>query len=569
MQNTALDILKTGQNLFLTGSAGTGKTYILHQYILYLKKRKIIPTIVAPTGIAASHLHGQTIHSFFALGIRSDVDAMFVQSLVEKKYLQPRFKKLKVLIIDEISMVSPEVFDSIDKILQAFKQSRKPFGGIQVILSGDFFQLPPISKLQTDKRFAWQSPSWRDLELQTCYLEKKFRQDDNQLIYVLDEIRAGKVSDKSYEILNSRFNKELSIDHKPTNLYTHNIDVDRINNDELNMLPSEAIKFLYSGDGTSKNIEKIFKSGLLSQELSLKKDAVVMFIKNNNEKGYTNGTTGVVIGFDKYTKNPIVKISNSHIVKVEHEDWTIENESGKVLAKVSQIPLKLAWAITIHKSQGMTLDSAQIDLSKTFEVGQGYVALSRIKNIEGLKLIGLNDTALSVDPLILHIDPRIKQASQKAKQSIESYTKEELESLYISHIKKLGGTVDKVQIEKETKKLAEKKGFEPKDNTPTHIKTKQLFEKANNLKELAEARDISISTIIKHLRLIKQDDDTIDLSKFLPDLQTTTLIKESIEVVKKRANTDDFGPDGTLRLKPIFIELNEKVSYDDIRLVLL
>ena len=137
MQRSALNILKTGNNVFITGSAGTGKTYLLNQFIIYLKSRNIIPTIVAPTGIAASHLQGQTIHSFFSLGIRDMIDEYFLASLLEKKYLQTRFSKLKILIIDEISMVSPEIFSSIDKILRAFKERDEPFGGVQVVLSGD------------------------------------------------------------------------------------------------------------------------------------------------------------------------------------------------------------------------------------------------------------------------------------------------------------------------------------------------------------------------------------------------------------------------------------------------
>jgi Cdc6-like AAA superfamily ATPase len=203
LQESALNILKTGNNVFITGSAGTGKTYLLNKYIFYLKSRKIIPTIVAPTGIAASHLQGQTIHSFFSLGIRSEIDDYYIDSLLEKKYLQTRFSKLKVLIVDEISMVSPQMFLAMDKILRAFKKSDAPFGGVQTILSGDFFQLPPISKVPTEKRFAWQSPSWKELQLKTCYLEEKFRQDDNVLISILDEIRSGNVSDNSYDILNA------------------------------------------------------------------------------------------------------------------------------------------------------------------------------------------------------------------------------------------------------------------------------------------------------------------------------------------------------------------------------
>jgi len=225
MQNTALDILKSGKNIFLTGSAGTGKTYILNQYILYLKSRKIIPTIVAPTGIAASHLQGQTLHSYFSLGIRNSIDEYFIENLLDKKYLQTRFAKLKVLIIDEISMVSPSIFSAIDMIIQAFKNNTEPFGGIQVILSGDFFQLPPILRGFQEKRFAWQSSSWKDLDLQTCYLQKKFRQDDDKLISILDEIRSGNISQSTYDILNSRYNAKLDIEFTPTKLYTHNMKI--------------------------------------------------------------------------------------------------------------------------------------------------------------------------------------------------------------------------------------------------------------------------------------------------------------------------------------------------------
>ncbi|MDQ7046887.1 MAG: AAA family ATPase [Sulfurovum sp.] len=155
-QKTALDILKSGKNVFITGSAGTGKTYLLNLYTQYLKERRVYPTIVAPTGIAASHLGGQTIHSFFSLGIRDSIDEGYVDFLLDKKYLKSRFSKLKLLIIDEVSMISPEIFSSMDLILRGFKGTDAPFGGVQVVISGDFFQLPPVSKVPKDKRFAWR-----------------------------------------------------------------------------------------------------------------------------------------------------------------------------------------------------------------------------------------------------------------------------------------------------------------------------------------------------------------------------------------------------------------------------
>jgi len=567
MQNTALNILKTGQNVFLTGSAGTGKTYILNEYIIYLKSRKIYPTIVAPTGIAASHLGGQTIHSLFSLGIRNEIDESFIQNLLEKKYLQMRFSKLRVLIIDEISMVSPFIFSAMDSILKAFKKNDKAFGGIQVILSGDFFQLPPISRTKENKRFAWQSPAWRELDLQTCYLEKKFRQNDDVLISILDEIRSGQISSRTYDALNSRINISLDTAFKPTKLYTHNLDVDKINNDELDKIDSPAYNFHYTSQGTKKNIEKIFKSSLVQEDMTLKKDAVVMFIKNNLEKGYINGTTGIVIGFSKDENLPIVKLSNGYTVKVPLEDWSIENDKGTITAKVSQLPLKLAWAITIHKSQGMTLDSAQIDLSKTFEVGQGYVALSRIKNIEGLQLIGFNDTALTVDSLILSIDDRIKQASQKAKDKISSLSNEELENLNLIHVKRLGGITNTQEIQKQKKDLKSKPKV-IKELADIHLKTKDLIQSCDTIEELSIKRELGIETIIKHLGILKQTDKELDLQKYMPKSDISTMIQKAIDALKIKNNKDDFNEKGIIKLKPIFDELNEKISYTDIKIVL-
>ena len=569
MQNTALNILKTGNNVFITGSAGTGKTYLLNKFTFYLKSRKIIPTIVAPTGIAASHLQGQTIHSFFSLGIRDTVDDYYIDSLLDKKYLQTRFSKLKVLIIDEISMVSPEIFSSIDRILRAFKKNDNPFGGVQTILSGDFFQLPPISKVVKEKRFAWQSPSWKELELKTCYLQEKFRQDDNVLISILDEIRSGKVTSASYDLLNSRLEKKLDIDFTPTKLYTHNIDVDRINNDELNKLNNTSHTFKYKSEGTQKNIEKIFKSSLVLEEMVLKKDAVVMFIKNNHELGYVNGTTGVVIDFDKESGLPIVKTYSGSVIRLKLEDWTIENDKGTITAKVSQVPLKLAWAITIHKSQGMTLDSAEIDLSKTFEVGQGYVALSRIKNIDGLRLMGLNDKALSVDPLILHIDDRIKAASQKASDEISTLDPTNLEELFNCYIMSIGGTTDISKIEEQERVLKSEKKVIANSATPTHIQTKELIETSNSIEELALNRGMSKGTILKHLSVLKEQYPDLDLDKFMPDSNILTLVKDAQENIIKKANKDDFNENGKPRLKVIFEALDGNVSYDDINVALL
>jgi len=563
-QETALNILKSGENVFITGSAGTGKTYLLNQFITYLKERKIYPTIVASTGIAASHLQGQTLHSFFALGIRDSVDEYYIDSLLDKKYLVDRFKKLDILIIDEVSMISPEIFSSMDSILQAFKASKMPFGGVQVIISGDFFQLPPVSREPKEKRFAWQSPSWKDLDLKTCYLNEKYRQDDDVLIQILDEIRSGVVSDATHEIFKQRFNKDLGEGSTPTKLYTHNIDIDKINAQELDKLPGETVCFNHTAKGTQGNIEKIFKASLVLENLELKKDAVVIFIKNDPEKGYLNGTTGIVTGFSKSDSMPIVQMSSGASVTLERDEWSLENSSGKKTATVTQVPLRLAWAMTIHKSQGMTLDAAEIDLSKAFEVGQGYVALSRLKNIEGLKLLGINDIALRVDPLILKIDDRIQDASKRASDEISTISKDELKSTFESYIKSLGGLSNQSQIEAQSKKLKEG-NTSYNDMLANHEVTKGLIQYSDTIEELAEKRGVTQSTIMKHLAILVEHDKDLNLDKFKPGAEIYERISHSVQKLKKENDPEALSATGTLKMKPIFMDLNEEVSYDLIR----
>ncbi len=567
-QSTALNILKSGKNVFITGSAGTGKTYLLHLYTQYLKERRVYPAIVAPTGIAASHLGGQTIHSFFALGIRENIDEGYVDFLLDKKYLKTRFSKLKLLIIDEISMVSPELFSAMDMILRRFKGTDAPFGGVQVVISGDFFQLPPVSKTPKEKRFAWQSEAWRALALQTCYLEEKFRQDDNRLIGILDDIRSGEITPASEALLKSRHEAALGID-TPTRLYTHNLDVDRINQEELDKLDAEEKLFVCEHKGSEKNIEKIFKSSLVLERLTLKKGAVVIFIKNNAEAGYVNGTTGKVESFSPIDKMPIVRTSEGQKIKVDLEEWSLENDSGKVIATVSQVPLRLAWAITIHKSQGMTLDAAEIDLSRTFESGQGYVALSRIKNIEGLRLMGLNPMALRVDPLILHVDSRIKGASAKAVERAESMSQEAFEAQCEEHIRRMGGVVEKAKIEEERANIKAGKPSHSSYVTPTYMKTKNLIPKSDTLIRLATHRGLSKSTIVQHLALIKEEDPDFDMNKYKPKEALFDKVESAVLKLMTQKMPEHFPDDGKLRLKPVFEALNGEVGYDDIRVCML
>lgn len=559
-QDTALDILKSGKNVFLTGSAGTGKTYVLNKYIDFLKEREVKIAVTAPTGIAASHLNGVTIHSFFGLGLKENITDYDLDNLLQKKYLHSRLSKLKVLIIDEISMVSPEIFESLDRILRTFQFSPELFGRVQIIMAGDFFQLPPVSKIKKEKKFVWQTELWEELDVKICYLEKKYRQDDEVLINILDEIRAGKVSEKTMNIFRGRYKKNTIGNFQETKLYTHNIDVDRINFQELDKLDTKLRIFKAKTSGTSKNCEKILKRSILAEELKLKKGAIVVFIKNNYQQGYLNGTLGKIINFNKDTGNPIVEITTGEKITLDYESWHWDDD-GKIIAEVKQIPLRLAWAITVHKSQGMTLDSAEMDLSKTFEAGQGYVALSRIRSIEGLKLMGLNKTALTINQDVLKIDKIMKIKSQENFKQQEQKEDAEIQKNHQDFIKKIGGS-----------QIKNKQIIKKKDNifkSSTYEKTAELLKEKKSILEISQERNIQEKTIISHLTKILKDFPDIDLDYLKPNQKIIDQVSDTYKQLNSnRENKENFLPNGQLKLKPIFQALNEKISYEDIKIAL-
>jgi ATP-dependent exoDNAse (exonuclease V) alpha subunit len=408
-QDEALDLLKLGHNVYLTGPAGSGKTYLLNKYIEYLKKNNVSVGITASTGIAATHLNGTTIHSWSGIGIKDKLGKQDINDLKNKIYLQIRFSLAKILIIDEISMLHGYRLDMIDQVCKAFKISSEPFGGLQVVMCGDFFQLPPVARNGEDDSFVYKSSIWNQMNLKVCYLEEQYRQSDLGFLQVLNDIRGSSVTGKTLEILMTRHNKEVDGIGTPTKLYTHNADVDAINNMELAKVNGEPHIYDMTSRGEQKLVEIIKKSCLAPEQLILKKKAVVMFVKNNFDKGYVNGTLGTIVGFDK-EKYPIVKILNGKKIIAEPANWIIEEE-GIVKAQISQIPLRLAWAITVHKSQGMSLDAAQIDLSKSFVTGMGYVALSRVRALTGMKLIGINEMALKVNEEVVEVDHELKKQS--------------------------------------------------------------------------------------------------------------------------------------------------------------
>ncbi len=554
-QSKALSILKSGRNVFLTGSAGAGKTYVLNQYIQYLKEHKIGVAVTASTGIAATHMNGQTIHSWSGIGIREEVSVKHLSNLKEKKYFRDKMEQVKVLVIDEISMLHRNQLDLVNRVLKYFKGNEMAFGGIQVVFSGDFFQLPPIGNESESSRqkFAFMSDAWLQAEPVICYLTEQHRQSENDLNLILNEIRTGEVSQKSIDLLGSRVEIHPDEGEQETKLFTHNADVDRINQMYLEQIGNGSRYFDAVLKGNDALIEVLKKSVLALEKLELKVGAQVMFVKNNYEVGYVNGTLGRVTGFTE-KGNPLVKTFGDDLIEAKADTWAIEDETGKPLASFVQIPLRLAWAITVHKSQGMTLDAAMIDLGRAFEKGQGYVALSRLRDLQGLKLKGLNQTALEVDELAMRADKRFQELSQEWDDSLEE---KDLENGFRSFILQNGGTVDKKEIAKTKEKLAQK-GKAEKEST--YQITKKLVEKNLDLKEIVSQRGLGKGTILSHLIRIAETNPDMDLERYRP----------SQELFKKvAAKAKQFDVKDSSLLTFLYNKLDKKVSYDDIKQVMI
>ena len=512
-QEQALAILKTGANVFLTGEPGSGKTHTVNTYIAYLRSHDIEPSITASTGIAATHVGGMTIHSWSGIGIKRTLSPYELDAIVGREALTKRLMAAKVLIIDEISMLDAQVLDSVDRVLRVVRQREQAFGGLQVIFVGDFFQLPPISERGGEPaRFAFESRAWMSANPIVCYLSEQHRQEDATYLATLSAIRRGEIDDSVYAHLETRKVGEGFVQKEVTRLYTHNADVDRMNQDELSRIDGESRSYTMETMGNSKLVEGLVKNCMSPEVLTVKIGATVMFTKNNFEAGFVNGTLGTVVAFDLYSGKPIVEISGGKKVTAEPMEWAVE-DSGKILAKVTQVPLRLAWAITVHKSQGMSLDAAHMDLSRSFEYGQGYVALSRVRTIEGLYLRGVNARALEVHPRVLSVDELFRQNSSAAESEFANMDDDEILKMHKEYIVGIGGTLEEKKEKKDKdvemtpgkKKLIELRKKFPNAGRPWSKEDSdemvERFEKGEKEKDIAKHFGRKPSAI--HARLIQ------------------------------------------------------------------
>lgn len=398
-QQAAFDAVKEGRSVFITGGGGTGKSYLLDQM-----QQAMRIAVTATTGIAALNVNGATIHSFTGLGLGNIPAENAVKNLKRRArdYNDPRYERLKylkTLAIDELSMLEVHYFKLLDEFFRLLREDDSPFGGLQLVMFGDFLQLPPVVKTGI-ARFAFECPEWDRLSPDLFMLRQTYRQADQSFADILHEIRMGRLSERGRELIEERFHAvDEDPEKAPVVLNTHNQGCDQRNGLELKKFLTKNPPSLYSSvdwGAQDYHVDNLDKNCLAPRELTLCPGARVMLLKNIDPyAGLANGSIGTVTKC--YNKEVSVEFDNGTSYALTPQEWEVTN-GEEVLATRKQIPLRLAWAVTVHKSQGMSLDKVEAHLDKCFAQGQAYVALSRARTREGLFIRGGTKINISANP---------------------------------------------------------------------------------------------------------------------------------------------------------------------------
>ncbi|WP_413289818.1 DEAD/DEAH box helicase [Bdellovibrio sp. HCB337] len=400
-QSHALELLRSGENVFLTGGAGSGKSYLIRHFMEELDPKQT--PILASTGAAAVLLGGRTFHSFFGLGImEGGVDATYERGAKDHRLLN-RLKKVEGVIIDEISMIPGAALMVAEALAQKARDSKLPWGGMRVISVGDFAQLPPVTRTG-DRDWAFLNEVWARSGFQLCQLSHNQRVQDNEFLDVLADVRYGKVTQRVFDFLSDKV-RPHDEEASGTRLFGRRDMSENFNQKKLSEINEVEVTIDAIYIGSEKHVETLMKVAPVPQKLTLKIGCKVIFLQNDPQKRWINGTRGTVtkIEVDKIT----VKKEHGREVNVDKSSFSMQDAEGNVTATAIQFPLSLAYATTIHKSQGSTLDELWCDLRSLWEPGQAYVALSRLRSAEGLKLVGWNPRSIIVDPKVLEFYQRI------------------------------------------------------------------------------------------------------------------------------------------------------------------
>jgi len=393
-QAEAIELTMSGSNIFLTGGAGVGKSFTAKRILssLKTKHREDEIGVTGTTGVAALQINGVTLHSWAGVGLGTGSVDSLVKKIKRSKNSAIRWKKCKFLLIDEVSMLDADFFEKLGEVAKQVRGKMMPFGGIRLILVGDFFQLPPV-----DGEYCFNTDLWKELNIKTHVLTEVFRQNDAKFVKILNEVRVGQLTNEAISLLSVCDLAQKPLDHFkddiiPTQLFCKNFDVDAVNEKHL-LLINEDEKIFNSIDkitaGTPDSICENFKKAMdkkASPVMKLKKNAQVMLTKNIPEINLVNGSRGIIIGFSDDDEAPIVKFGNGAVLPIGKTEYEEVFNISRMTRK--QHPLKLSWATTVHKSQGCSLDRVVVKIDNSFEFGQAYVALSRATSLDGLWING-------------------------------------------------------------------------------------------------------------------------------------------------------------------------------------
>jgi ATP-dependent exoDNAse (exonuclease V) alpha subunit len=394
-QKTAFEMLESGENVFLTGGAGSGKSYLVRCFREQVNP-KTFP-LLASTGAAAVIIGGRTFHSFFGLGIMDGGEQATLARVQNDQRALKRIAQVDGIIIDEISMIPASALRVAEEISRQARNSDLPWGGMRVIAVGDFAQLPPVSRTN-QREWCFQDSVWRKSGFLIAQLKHNQRLQEGEFLNVLADVRAGVVTPLVREFLDAHL-REDDPDDKCTRLFPRRDQSEFFNQKELAEIQKPEVRIASIYLGLEKHIEILKKNCPVPAELVLKEGCKVMFVQNDVQKRWVNGTQGTVLAIE--SDRVIVEKQSGRDVTVEKSQFAIQDAEGNVIASVINFPLQLAYATTIHKSQGATLDSLWVDLTRLWEPGHAYVALSRLRTSQGLKLLGWTPKSIIADPAVL------------------------------------------------------------------------------------------------------------------------------------------------------------------------
>lgn len=382
-----------GHNLLLTGSAGTGKSYLTKALFAFLRDRRVNVGVTATTGIAAFGIGGQTIHSFCGIGLADEPASNLIAKVFKHGKAKARIRAIDVLFIDEVSMAKGDLLNKVNAVFKAIRHSSAPFGGVQVVFTGDWLQLAPVFKGDETQELAFQSAAWQEAAVRTVLLNEQMRQrEDSTLLRVLNDLRVG--STASLHLLDDRIGAAFPADGiEAVRVFCRNVDVDRYNAERLAALPGQAKVYRARDTGDARYTDAFNRNCPAPEVLELKVGAQVLLLVNMDveTRGLCNGSVGVIKSFGPDGVHVMFK---NGLALVELNDWSIKEQEvaldGKIILKTvatrRQMPLKVCYAITTHRCQGMTLDRAVVDMSDAFGDGMVYCALSRVRDMGSLSI---------------------------------------------------------------------------------------------------------------------------------------------------------------------------------------